>query len=74
MKTQLVNTARISISNFTFALIFAGEWYVTFYSTKTNKSWSRLITNYDMPNSILRSCEPLQKDLITLKKLCKNGN
>lgn len=68
---QLSSKNRLSISNFTFERIDRLGWKVCFYSTKTDKCWST-----DIPNSII--CEigynPKQKDLITLKKLCKNGN
>lgn len=74
MKNQLVNTKRISISNFTFE--HAGElgYIVTFFSTKRNKSWICKTINSQLINATLKTTNPLQKDLITLKKLCKNGN
>ena len=74
MKNQLVNTNRISISNFTFE--YAGElgYIVTFFSTKANKSWICKTINSQLINATLKTTKPLQKDLITLKKLCKNGN
>ena len=74
MKNQLVNTNRISISNFTFE--YAGElgYIVTFFSTKTNKSWICKTINSQLINATLKTTNPLQKDLITLKNLCKNGN
>ena len=74
MKHQLANTARISISNFTFE--HAGElgYIVTFFSTKRNKSWICKTINSQLINATLKTTNPLQKDLITLKKLCKNGN
>ena len=74
MKNQLVNTKRISISNFTFE--HAGElgYIVTFFSTKRNKSWICKTINSQLINATLKTTNPLQKDLITIKKLCKNGN
>ena len=74
MKSQLVSTKRISISNFTFE--HAGElgYIVTFFSTKRNKSWICKTINSQLINATLKTTNPLQKDLITLKKLCKNGN
>ena len=74
MKHQLVTTASISINNFTFE--HAGElgYIVTFFSTKRNKSWICKTINSQLINATLKTTNPLQKDLITLKKLCKNGN
>ena len=74
MKNQLVNTNRISISNFTFE--YAGElgYIVTFFSTKTNKSWICKTINSQLINATLKTTKPLQKSLNSLKKLCKNGN
>ena len=71
MKSQLVSTARISISNFTFE--YAGElgYIVTFFSTKTNKSWICKTINSQLINATLKTTNPLQKDLIALKNLCK---
>lgn len=72
MKNQLVNTKRISISNFTFE--YAGElgYIVTFFSTKTNKSWICKTINSQLINATLKTTNPLQKDLIALKRLCKS--
>ncbi len=72
--TQLVNTARISISNFTFE-VGKHVTKVTFFSTITNRLWRANVDDWSL---ILRTLKnkntPTQKDLITLKKLCKNGN
>ncbi len=72
MKPKLVNTSRISISNFTFE--YAGElgYIVTFFSTKTNKSWICKTINSQLINATLKTTNPLQKDLIALKRLCKS--
>ena len=68
---QLSSKNRLSISNFTFERIDRLGWKVCFYSTKKDKCWAMIV-----PNAIV--CEigyyPKQKDLITLKRLCKNGN
>ena len=68
---QLSSKNRLSISNFTFERIDSLGWKVCFYSTKTDKCWAMIV-----PNSIVCNIgyNPKQKDLITLKKLCKNGN
>ena len=73
MKNQLVNTARISISNFTFEL-GTYIYLVTFFSTKTNKQWSVSTEDYKLIDSVRNIENPKQKDLTRLKKLCKNGN
>jgi len=70
---QLSQPNRLSISNFTFEL-GTYIYLVTFYSTRTNKSWSVSTENYKLIDSTKNSPNPKQKDLITLKKLCKNGN
>ena len=74
MKTKLVNTDRISISNFTFE-VGKNVTKVTFFSTITNRLWRENVDDWSL---ILRTLKnkntPTQKDLITLKKLCKNGN
>ena len=74
MKPQLVNTKRISISNFTFEHAEELGYIVIFFSTKRNKSWICKTINSQLINATLKTTNPLQKDLITLKKLCKNGN
>lgn len=68
---QLSSKNRLSISNFTFERIDRLGWKVCFYSTKTDKFWAIIV-----PNSFVCEigCNPKQKDLITLKKLCKNGS
>ena len=45
MKHQLANTARISISNFTFERLETGQYLVKFYSTKTNKESMNIIND-----------------------------
>ena len=74
MKTKLVNTDRISISNFTFE-VGKNVTKVTFFSTITNRLWRENVDDWSL---ILRTLKnkntPTQKDLIQLKKLCKNGN
>ena len=73
MKNQLVNTKRISISNFTFE---GGKHVtkVTFFSTITNKLWRANIDDFSLILRTLKNKKtPTQKDLNSLKKLCKNG-
>jgi len=68
---QLSQPNRLSISNFTFERLDPLTWEVCFYSTITNKCWKALVSDSDINNI---GFYPKQKDLITLKKLCKNGN
>ena len=72
MKTKLVNTARISISNFTFD---SKTNTISFFSTKTNKCWS-MVFKYAFGSWEFLGKRNLldEKELNTLKKLCKNGN
>ena len=72
MKHQLANTARISISNFTFD---SKTNTISFFSTKTNKCWSRVFEYGFETLEFLGKRNLLdERDLILLKKLCKNGN
>ena len=72
MKTQLVNTDRISISNFTFD---SKTNTISFFSTKTNKCWSKMFSGLAFGiGAAYCSQKVSQKDLNLLKKLCKNGN
>ena len=72
MNHQLVNTARISISNFTFD---SKTNTISFFSTKTNKCWNIAVNKplYDFLE-INNKNNPTQSNLNYLKKLCKNGN
>ena len=73
MKKQLVNTARISISNFTFD---SKTNTISFFSTKTNKCWSKKFSGLAFAY-IVHYCENIeltQTELNSIKKLCKNGN
>ena len=73
MKNQLVNTARISISNFTFD---GKTNTISFFSTKTNKRWSKRFSLFDplRADKLKQRKSRTQKELNSLKKLCKNGN
>ena len=72
MKPKLVNTARISISNFTFD---SKTNTISFFSTKTNKCWSMTFDEIDF-SALHEMCKIVQtkKLLNALKKLIKNGN
>lgn len=73
MKTKLVNTSRISISNFTFD---SKTNTISFFSTKTNKCWSRTFseTGFNIWSSFGDTSDLSTRELNSLKKLCKNGN
>ena len=73
MKKQLVNTKRISISDFTFD---SKTNTISFFSTKTNKCWSKKFKYFYFVlwHRISQKPDCTQKTLTCLKKLCKNGN
>lgn len=71
---KLSSKNRLSISNFTFERLETGQYLVKFYSTKTNKESMNIINDIDLIIACKVSSNPKQKDLIALKKLCKNGN
>ena len=73
MKNQLVNTARISISNFTFD---SKTNTISFFSTKTNKCWSKKFSGLTFAYIVhyYENIELTQTELNSLKKLIKNGN
>ena len=71
MKTKLVNTKRISISNFTFD---SKTNTISFFSTKTNKCWKMIVSKVVFRILNDRAKNFNQKNLNLLKKLCKNGN
>ena len=71
---QLVNTASISISNFTFD---SKTNTISFFSTKTNKCWSRVFPQIEFELCEGMKTQPhlcTENNLIQLKKLIKNGN
>lgn len=72
---QTSSKNRLSISNFTSTYVPSRCMYlVTFWSAKTNKSWGNYFSYVPMVFDSNHCPNPKQKDLITLKKLCKNGN
>ena len=71
MKKQLVNTKRISISNFTFD---SKTNTISFFSTKTNKCWKMIVSKVVFRILNDRAKNFNQKNLNLLKNLCKNGN
>ena len=72
---QTSSKNRLLISDFTSTYLPSSCMYlVTFWSTKTNKSWCNYFSYLPMVFDSKYCPNPKQKDLITLKKLCKNGN
>ena len=73
MKNQLVNTNRISISNFTFD---SKTNTISFFSTKTNKCCSKEFTKiaFDIWSILAKANDLTEVELNNLKKLCKNEN
>ena len=73
MNPRLVNTNRISISNFTFD---DKTNTISFFSTKTNKCWSKKFEylSFVLWRHILQKSDCTQKTLNSLKKCIKNGN
>ena len=73
MKNQLVNTSRISISNFTFD---SKTNTISFFSTKTNKCWSKVFSGLAFAYIVhyYENIELTQTELNSLRKLIKNGN
>jgi hypothetical protein len=71
MNPRLVNTARISISNFTFD---SKTNTISFSSTNTNKCWSRVFSKISFAVINVKAKDFNQNNLNLLKKLCKNGN
>jgi len=70
---QLSQPNRLSISNFTFD---DKSLVISFFSTKTNKCWSRKFSaiGFRLWELIFTKKEIYQHDFNRLKKLCKNGN
>ena len=64
---------KISIRDFAFRFAGHGHYNVTYTSPITYKQYTE--TTNDMPLiDATKNCDnPKRKDLVTLKKLCKNG-
>ena len=72
---QLSSKNSLSISNFVYYFVPSLNIYVVnFFSTKTNRAWGVNLTYLPMVFDSKICPSPKQKDLITLKNLCKNGN
>ena len=62
---------KISKSDFDFRFHGHGHYFVTYFSPKTNKSWSAIITDMTIIDATKNSDEPTIKNLNHLKWLCK---
>ena len=63
---------KISISDFTFRIAGYGCYRVTYTSPVTGKQWSAITYNMPLIDATKNADEPKVKDLVTLKRLCKN--
>ncbi len=63
----------IQLSDFSFKFKGYGHYKVTYYSPNTSKSWSKVTDNMCLIDDTKNEEYPKQKDLITLKRLCKNS-
>lgn len=63
---------KISISDFTFRIVGCGHYRVTYTSPVTGKQWSVTTNNMPIIDATKNEDEPKVKDLIALKRLCKN--
>ena len=69
---QLSSKNRLSISNFAYYFMPSLNIYVVnFFSTKTNRAWGVNLNYLPTVFDSKTHPSPKQKDLITLKKLCK---
>jgi hypothetical protein len=64
---------RISIYDFSFRLIGHGAYRVCFESPVTSKCWYATVTDMTLIDATKNSDNPKVKDLIALKRACKNG-
>ncbi|MGL6121418.1 MAG: hypothetical protein ACRC0V_13055 [Fusobacteriaceae bacterium] len=63
----------ISIYDFKFQKSGYGHYKVTYISPITRKEWTITTDNMPLVDATKGENEPKKKDLIYLKKLCKNG-
>ena len=64
---------RISILDFSFQFAGHGHYDVYYISPVTSKSWKTRTSNMPLIDATKNADNPKQRDLITLKNLCKNG-
>ena len=65
MKTQL--------SDFTFTPAGYGHYKVVYTSPTTGKQWKAITSNMPLIDATKNADSPMQKDLNSLKSICKNG-
>jgi hypothetical protein len=63
---------KISISDFEFRAAGYGHYRVTYTSPATDKQWSAVIDDMPLIDATKNSENPKQKDLESLKWICKN--
>lgn len=63
---------KISISDFTFRIVGYGHYRVTYTSPVTGKQWSATTNNMPLIDATKNADDPKVKDLVALKRLCKN--
>lgn len=63
---------KISITDFTFRITGYGHYRVTYTSPTTGKQWSTTTNNMPLIDATKNEDEPKAKDLVALKRLCKN--
>lgn len=63
---------KISITDFTFQIAGYGHYRVTYTSPTTGKQWSTTTNNMPLIDATKNEDEPKIKDLVALKRLCKN--
>ena len=67
-------TTKILLCDFGFRFVGSGHYHVTYYSPKTNKSWTALITDMTLIDVTKNADEPKKKDLELLKRVVKRNN
>lgn len=63
----------ISIYDFSFKLIGSGVYRACFESPVAGRKWYTAITDMTLVDATKNSDNPKVKDLIALKRACKNG-
>lgn len=63
---------KINITDFSFKFLSAGHYKVEYQSPATGRRWSALVRDMPIIDATKNSYSPKQKDLETLKYICKN--
>lgn len=64
---------KISILDFSFQFAGYGHYDVYYISPSTGKVWKTRTSNMPLIDATRNADKPKRKDLIQLKKLCKNN-